>query len=405
MLFQTLDDKTECVGIFVDNKLQFNLDALPDNLSKTWSYAPYLRDQNVEYASLYLEGKKLTDIIPEYLKDDWSDISKKITAFKRSLHISQVDTYENCFFDLVPTRFLVEWCEIKNKITEHVFKTVEKPRRYGFYHHATALLTDIGNRKINIDKRTLKSFEKDPKLSRHVATVLERPPYVKYNLFGTRTGRLSTKQDSFPILTLPKSLRAAIVPQNDYFLEIDFNGAEVRTLLGLMGKEQPENDIHEFHLSNIFKTLTTREEAKVAFFAWLYGSTATNKEEVEELNKFYDKDLLLSKYWTDGTITTPYGKQINNVDAHHALNYLIQSTAADLALKQSLKVDHLLRKRGSGSHLSFLIHDSVVIDMKDSDSVLLPGLVELMSSTNFGRFQINLSKGSSLSNMRKLNYG
>lgn len=405
MLFQTLDDKTECVGIFVDNQLHFNLDSFPDTLSRTWSYAPYLRDEDIEYASLYLEGKKLDDVIPEYLKDDWEDVSKKVLAFKRSLAISRVDTHENCFFDLVPKRFLIEWCDVKNKITDYVFKTVERPSRYGFYRHTTALLTDISNRKINIDRRTLKSFEKDQKLSRQVKTILERPPYVKYNLFGTKTGRLTTKKDSFPILTLPKALRSAILPQNDYFLEIDFNGAEVRTLLGLMDKEQPKNDIHEFHLSNIFKTLTTREEAKVAFFAWLYGSSSTNKEEIAELNKFYDKDLLLQKHWVDGAVITPYGKTIPDVDAHHALNYLIQSTAADLALKQSLKIDYLLRERGKGSHLSFLIHDSVILDMKKEDDNLIPALVKLMSSTNFGEFQVNLSKGSKLSNMRKIQYG
>ena len=329
---------------------------------------------------------------------------KKLERLK-SLAISQVNTNENCFFDLVPKRFLVEWCDIKNKITEHIFKTVTRPVRYKFYHHTTALLSDIANRKLNIDRRTLKSFEKDPKLGRHVTTILERPPYVKYNLFGTKTGRLTTTKDSFPILTLPKSLRSAIRPQNDYFLEIDFNGAEVRTLLGLLDKEQPNIDIHEFHLAQIFKDLTTREEAKVAFFAWLYGSSSTNKTAIAELNKFYDKDLLLNKYWKDGNIITPYGKTITGVDAHHALNYLIQSTAADLALKQALKIDYLLRERGSGSCVALLIHDAVVLDMKQSDSQLIPMLVELMSSTNFGRFQVNLSQGATLSNMRKINYG
>ena len=78
MLFQTLDDKTECVGIYADQELHFNLESIPDKYARTWSYSPYLRDHNVEYASLYLEGQKIEDVIPEYLKDDWSDISKKV---------------------------------------------------------------------------------------------------------------------------------------------------------------------------------------------------------------------------------------------------------------------------------------------------------------------------------------
>jgi hypothetical protein len=122
LIFQTLDDKTECVGIYVDRSLIFDPESFPPELHKTWKYAPYLRDLDVEYASLYLENKNLEDVLPEYLRDDWDDVSKQILAFKRSLAISLVDTHENCFFDLVPKRFLLDFCEVKNKITEYVFK-------------------------------------------------------------------------------------------------------------------------------------------------------------------------------------------------------------------------------------------------------------------------------------------
>jgi hypothetical protein len=67
LLFQTLDDKTECVGIYADNQLIFDLDGFPPELTQTWKYAPYLRDLDIEYISLYLEGGKIGDAIPEYL--------------------------------------------------------------------------------------------------------------------------------------------------------------------------------------------------------------------------------------------------------------------------------------------------------------------------------------------------
>ena len=42
MLFQAIDDKTNCVGIYADGKLHF--DNLPVNLTKTWKGdLPYLR--------------------------------------------------------------------------------------------------------------------------------------------------------------------------------------------------------------------------------------------------------------------------------------------------------------------------------------------------------------------------
>ena len=376
MLFQTLDDKTECVGIYADEQLHFNLDSLPSTLARTWSYSPYLRDLDVEYASLYLEGQRIEDIIPEYLKDDWSDISQRVLSFKRSLNIGQVSLLENCFFDLVPKRFLIEWCEVKNKITEYVFANVKKPLRYKFHHHVNMMLEDMSHRKVNVCPKTLKTYQSDTKLGKQVATIVSRPPFVKYSQFGTRTGRLTTRKDSFPILTLPKTLRSAVKPSNDSFVEIDFNGAEVQTLLGLLGKPQPPGDIHEFHLNNIFESITTRGDAKVAFFAWLYGSSQGDPTERLRLTEFYNKQELLDTYWQDGTITTPYGKSMDNVDQHHALNYLIQSTS-----------------------------DSVIVDLKDEDEWLLPSILKLMSSTNFGPFEINASQGENLANLRKLKHG
>tara|TARA_R110002126_G_scaffold63966_1_gene164010 strand:- start:1568 stop:2788 length:1221 start_codon:yes stop_codon:yes gene_type:complete len=402
MIFQTLDDKTECVGIYTDNQLLFNIEEFPDTLTSTWKYAPYLRDQDVEYISLYLEGAPLTEHVPEYLQDDWSDVSRKISAFKRSLSISHVDMAQNCFFDLVPSRFLIEFCEVKNKITEHILKTLPRPRRYEFYKHISILLGDIRSQTIKIDPRILGTYASDPKLGAHARKILECAPYVDYNQFGTKTGRLTTARDTFPILTMNKVFRPAVLPSNDCFVEMDFNGAEVRTLLGMLNKPQPAEDVHDFHLTEIFKNLTTRDEAKVAFFAWLYGSrAAASSPEAAALEKYYDKQQLLDTYWQNETVVTPFRKEIHGVDRHYALNYLVQSTSAELTLKQALKIDHVLRTRGTGSRIAFIIHDAIVLDMKNEDMHLYKMLHRLMSSTNFGTFGVNVKKGLTLGSMKE----
>lgn len=399
MLFQILDDKTECVGIYTDQKLYFDPDEFPTDLTATWSYAPSISATNVDYACLYLEGSPVAENIPEYLKDDWEDVSNKIKAFKNSLTLAKVNMEENCFFDLVPTRFLADWCEVKNKITEHVLHNIKRPQRYDFYKHVSVMLGDIATQKVDIDRRYVSSYLKHPKLSSHAKKLLESDKRVIYNQFGTKTGRLTTKPTSFPILTLPQSLRKAVKPQNDIYVEIDFNGAEVRTLLGLLGKEQPLEDIHEFHLTNVFKTLTTRAEAKGSFFAWLYGSKkATNMKQSNKLDEFYHKAVILDKFFKDSTVKTLFGKKIENVSQHHALNYIIQSTTAELCLKQFLKVNFLLSQH-TKSHVAFLIHDSIVLDMRREDLKTIDNILKLMRSTNFGQFAVNIKKGKNLGEM------
>ena len=365
----------------------------------------YLKGMPIEYASLYLEGTPLTEMIPEYLQDDWRDVSKQLEAFHRSLQTAQVDQLENCFFDLVPDRFLIDLCQIKNEITSYIFKNYKRPSRYGFYECVAFMLESIRSRPVSIDHRILTSFAENPKLKNQCLSIASGSGRVNYRQFGTVTGRLTTEPNSFPVLTLNKDLRTAILPTNDFFVEMDFNGAEVRTLLGVLGKEQPLEDVHDFHRTEVFQDKLTREQSKVAFFAWLYGSSQVDAAAKKTLESFYNRELLLKKYWDGTKVKTPYGKVITTTSRHHALNYLIQSTAAELTLKQALKLEEALKRWAPGSHLAFLIHDAVVLDLKKEDLHLLATLVNLMGSTNFGTFGVNIKKGTTLGNLKDCTLG
>ena len=402
MIFQTLDDKKECVGIYCGNELYFDEKEFPNNLTATWGFVEHLRGKKIEYASLYLEGKKIEESIPEYLRDDWDDVTNKLAAFQRSLVLSRVDLQDNCIYDLVPRRFLIDMCEVKNEITKYILDNQKKPERYDFSLQVCQLLDSISNEPLRINKRKVRSYLSTAEKSQ-LSNLENAPPYIKYNQFGTITGRLTTKKGSFPILTLKKSLRDIVEPRNDYFLEMDFNGAEARVMLGLLGIPQPEYDIHEFHSDKVFGGKLSRDKVKQSFFAWLYGSrSALVSDEGKVLSKFYEKDKILSEFWDGTNIKTTYKREIKNVDAHHALNYVVQSTAADLTLLQSLKIDHLLRSKGCKTRIACIIHDAVVLDFHKDDEPLMNSIKKLMESTKFGSFKINVSKGKNLGNLKDI---
>ena len=188
--------------------------------------------------------------------------------------------------------------------------------------------------------------------------------YIDYNLFGTVTGRLTTRPGSFPILTLKKEFRKLLKPNNDLFVALDYNGAEVRTFLDLCGEKQPDYDIHDWNVKNVFANSLSRDEAKVEFFAWLYNPESTTVMSSD----LYDKNILLDKWYRDGYIYTPYDRKIE-VDERRALNYLIQSTTADRVLAKAVLIDKMLEERKS--YVSHLLHDEVVIDYSDEDRDLI----------------------------------
>ena len=392
MIFQTLDDKKECVGIYLDGELCFN-QALPSGLSKTWSYSAFLENLDIQYASIYCEGKSLREACPEALKDRLEAAEKKYMSFIKSFTTSRVSLNENCFYDLVPKKFLLEWCYIQDMICEHVFETYERPKNYDYALELTKVIEEIKHNKLNIDKKELKLYK--VKHMKFLKSLKSMDPYCRFNVWGTKTGRLTTIKNSFPILTLDKEFRSIVKPKNDFFVELDFNAAELRTLLSLLGKKQPQEDMHAWNVENIFKGNISRDDAKKRIFAWLY-----NPESKDRLcEKFYDRETIINKYYDGTKVTTPFGKEIESQE-RTALNYIIQSTCAENVLKQMIKVSNYLK--GTKSHVAFPIHDSIVLDLSVEDKERLPELLEIFSQTDLGKFKVNVSVGTNFGNLKKL---
>jgi len=391
LLFQTLDNKKECYAVFCEEALYH----YPNNLdlTHTWSYTPHFDDPSIEYAHIWSGGKSLDDTCPESLKEEWSLISKKAKAFLTSFHEAKINLDDICFYDAVPKKFLIEYFSLKNKITDWVFEHYKKPKNYDFLLELTAFLNKIEKQKLNLRVDNLDFI--NAKVRASFSKVRNCNDTISYTPWVTATGRLSTARDSFPILTLNKALRDVLIPRNDLFVELDYNSAELRTFLGLLGKEQPEDDLHSWIQKNIFNDRFPREEVKKKVFAWLYNPKASNKK----LNSYFDRDLLLKKYYTGTKTLTTYGRQIE-VEEEKALNYIIQSTASDLFLTTMLKIDKILENRKS--FISFCVHDSLVIDFAQEDKHLIDDLVKEFSKNKFGVFKANLSVGKSFGKMKRV---
>ena len=161
MLFQTLDDKSECVGVYSNGDLQFN--DMPKGLSRTWSYSNFLEDMDVEYASIYVLGKSLDEVCPSHLLNQWEAVSNRLKAFIRATNLAKVNIVDNCFFDLTPKRFLLEYCDMRNQICEWIFEKYERPPNYEHLAKIQEVLSDIKYRKVNFDPKPLINFWNDNK--------------------------------------------------------------------------------------------------------------------------------------------------------------------------------------------------------------------------------------------------
>ena len=390
MFFQVLDNKKECYKIYHDKSL-VDLQDVESELSHTWAPTDNFLKKDIEYAQIWCQGKKISEVCPEHLKERWTHVNKSARAFLKSFENAKIDMNDVCFYDLVPNKFLMEFYDTKNEICRWVFENYKKPSNYEFLCDLTLFLKRVEQKNINLDFSNLSLLSHKSGISK----INKQNRKIAYNPWGTVTGRLTTKKDSFPILTLNKHLRTCIKPQNDVFIEFDFNSAELRVLLSLLGETQPKQDMHSWLNEKVFSGKLDRAKTKKKVFAWLYNPKARNKK----LNSYLNRDKILSRYFINGAVNTPYGREIKT-EEEKAVNYLIQSTTSDMLLNSALKVDKLLEYKKS--FVCFCIHDSIVVDMSYEDKNLIEDLTTAFSETQLGSFKANLSIGKDFGTMRKV---
>tara|TARA_R100000805_G_C3614771_1_gene116017 strand:- start:14 stop:1207 length:1194 start_codon:yes stop_codon:yes gene_type:complete len=395
MYFQTLDDKTECVGVYKDGSLHF--EKFPEQLLRTWRYTGSIRDPSIEYAWIICQGKNLKEACPPEYEKELEKIIKRMEAFYKSFKIAKINMREHCLFDLIPQDSLLQFCEIKNKITEHVFSTYERPQNYEFLNDAYKLLFKIREQSPKIDTSDCRSLLTNTNNRRGLQKIVDAPKFIDYNLFGTVTGRLATYPGSFPILTMKKELRCVVKPRNDWFLSLDYNGAEVRTVLSLLDISQPDIDIHEWNIANLLRNSTkelSRDSAKTMFFAWLYNPDSDTIK-----TSMYDREAIIEKFYKDDHVTTVFNRKIK-VDKRRALSYLIQSTTSDLVLERAVALDKFLHNKKS--FISHIVHDEVVVDLHDSDRGLVSEIRDIFSNNKLDKFMVNLSAGKNYYELSEL---
>ena len=395
MYFSTFDEKEECISAYSDG--QIYSEKFPDHLKRTWKCRPSLlsRDpESFDYAYV-LCGTDIKTACPDFLEKRFLQVTNRYKAFLKAFLTAKVDLDKYCFFDMVQESFLREFGEVNNMIVKEAFETLPKPPNYNHLKNLHILTTDILSREVKINLDNIPNIElakrKNKELASKLKTIMR--PRIDYNIFGSKTGRLVTNKDTFPVLNMSKEMRKMIEPTNDWLLELDYNAAEIRTMFALLDKTQPDTDIHAH---NSLKLGISRDLCKKLSFAFIYGSRS---ESVSGFQDIFDDRSLKENYFFSGAVHTPFHRKINS-DEFHAMNYLLQSTTADLVFEQAYKVFKSLS--GHETFLKFILHDSIIIDLKDSEKDLLIELSRAFSDTRFGKFLTNLKVGKNFGNMREI---
>lgn len=264
---------------------------------------------------------------------------------------------------------------------EETYLKVESYLKYkvpDFYSEYTRVYTEVEKKGIEIDTscfidhftpHNIGDFYQDQKI------------YTHYNLYN-QTMRPTNAFNGINFLALNKEnhSRKCFVPQNNFFVEFDFDGYHIRLIADLLNFELPsDSSIHAYFGKQYFQQETLTEDqynqAKQITFQNIYGGIQPEYQQIP----FFKA---ISSYLDDLWDTYQYGKGISLPTGKHfavqegmypmkLFNYVIQNLETKTNVELLGKVLKLLE--GKKSFVNLVVYDSFLVDfaIEDGKDILL----------------------------------
>jgi len=234
---------------------------------------------------------------------------------------------------------------------------------------------------------------------------------TNFDQLGTRTGRFSSSSPNLQNVN-PELRGAFIARKGCYLVSFDYSQIELRILAELSNCQKMQEafksgkDLHQFTASLVYNlpedqiTDQQRKDGKNVNFAVIYGmggkslarKLQINEEQAQNfLNNFFTqypevnqlRSELEQQILSRSGFFNPYGRwlMLEPTEKYRALNYLIQSTAADLLKESMVRVGRFLEDYASKILLT--IHDELVLEIPENELDLIPKIKELIEISPF----------------------
>lgn len=198
--------------------------------------------------------------------------------------------------------------------------------------------------------------------------------YTSYNLYNV-TSRPTNAFNGINFLAFNKEngSREAFIPQNDVFVEFDFDGYHIRLIANMLGVDLPSNEsIHVILGKQYFnkEELSSEEyqESKKITFRQLYNGI---EEEYKQVELFKEIDEFIVSMWDEfkrqKSLTLPNGRKLRGKDftPQKLFNYYVQCLETVNNVKKLTDLRELFK--GKKSKVVLVVYDSILIDYSADD--------------------------------------
>ena len=198
--------------------------------------------------------------------------------------------------------------------------------------------------------------------------------YNKYNLYNI-TSRPTNAFNGINFLALTKDngSRAAFIPENNVFIEFDFDGYHLRLIAKMLNFDLPtDRSVHDVLGQQYFgkEELTPEEyqESKKITFRQLYNGVEDWCRDIpffKQVAEFIE--LMYNSYQETGQIHLPNGRILrqSGFNAQKLFNYYIQCLETVNNVEKLTKLKELFQDKKS--KVVLVVYDSILIDYSAED--------------------------------------
>ena len=311
----------------------------------------------LEASKLYTVDKK--NLLYHFNLQDAIDLSllysmKNYERLEYTRENNTLNYFYNKFQDfkninqLIPISKLYESCE---KVYEQVKKVIEYkiPEKFDFYNNtATNVFFLLEQSGLGIH---YEAFNKMFNPRNPLYNTVDNVVLTSYNLYNA-TSRPTNAFNSVNFAAIPKSPehRKCFRPQNDVFVEFDFDGYHLRLLCNEINYELTDESAHKQLAKQYFNKTDINEdeyqEAKQINFHAIYGKIPEKWAFLEIFTKI---DTFIRELWRryedDGEVLAPisgkiFSRRLKDMNPQKLMNYIMQSLETSrniLILKEVLR--------------------------------------------------------------------
>ena len=324
------------------------------------------------------------------------DIDGKILDFQCYTPV-HLDFYEKFKYSPVVNTYIpiskhYERCEC---MFEMVRDYVGRESNAEWQNKYTEVYKWVEEQGILIDEKLFDKYFETPWKGR---SLRDSKVYSSYNLYNI-TSRPTNAFNSINFLAFNKEngSRTAFIPENDAFVEFDFDGYHLRLIANKMGTEVPqEESIHEYLGKQYYgkDELTSEEyqEAKKITFRQMYNGV---EDEYKHIEFFEDVAIAVDAMWTtykgNGFLELPNRRKLvlKNANPQKLFNYYIQCLETVNNVKKLDKLKHYLQDKKS--KVLLVVYDSILIDYSAEDGKGTLSHIKDILETD--RFKVKAKKG------------